>query len=267
MVVHVYGNPCDMTAILDRCHYHGLQLIEDCCEALGAEFNGQAVGSFGRVGTFSFYFSHHITTMEGGICVTNDFDLAEMMRILRSHGWIRNLERPEKYTQQYPDIDPRFLFVNLGFNLRPTEPQAAMGAIQLPKLASLVEKRRQCAAQLHQSLAPFSRFLSFQHETAKGYHSWFGFPMVINDQASFLAHQLRAFLEQAGIETRPVICGNIAHQPGLKMYEHRVVGDLGHATHVMRNGLAIASHHAVDATGTDYMIGTIERFMANYCER
>ncbi|MBF0125548.1 MAG: DegT/DnrJ/EryC1/StrS family aminotransferase [Magnetococcales bacterium] len=264
MVVHVYGNPCDMTAIIQRCQRYGLQLIEDCCEALGAEFDGRAVGSMGRVGTFSFYFSHHITTMEGGICVTEDLGLAEMMRILRSHGWTRNLQHPERYTEKYPDIDPRFLFVNVGFNLRPTEPQAAMGAVQLPKLAGLVANRRRCAAQLQASLAPFNELFSCQQETVGGYHSWFGFPIVVNSTAPFSAAHLRRFLAQSGIETRPIICGNIAHQPGLQLYPHRLVGTLDCATHVMKNGLAIASHHAVDEGGVAYMVERIRAFLAQY---
>ena len=113
MPVHVYGNPCDMGAIKDICHRHNLILIEDCCEALGAWYDGTPVGKFGRLGTFSFYFSHHMTTLEGGICVTDDFQLAELMRILRAHGWVRELDDPKPYLEKYAEFDPRFLFVNL----------------------------------------------------------------------------------------------------------------------------------------------------------
>ena len=95
MIVPVYGNPCDMNSILDICERHNLTLIEDTCESLGASYDDMPLGTFGRVGTFSFYFSHHITTLEGGVCITNDFDLAETMRILRAHGWVRETKKPE----------------------------------------------------------------------------------------------------------------------------------------------------------------------------
>ena len=106
MIVPVYGNPCAMDAIVDICKRRNLILIEDCCEALGAYYDGKAVGKFGRVGTFSFYFSHHLTTLEGGITVTDDFELAELMRILRAHGWVREVKDRDRWLKQYPDIRP-----------------------------------------------------------------------------------------------------------------------------------------------------------------
>src|SRR3989338_169422 len=142
MLVHVYGNPCDMDALLSISKKYNLQIIEDSCESMGAYYKNKTVGSFGRVATFSFYFSHHITTLEGGICVTDDFELAETMRIMRAHGWTREGDEHKKYCEKYPDIDPRFIFVNLGYNLRGTECQASMGQVQLPKLAGFVNQRR-----------------------------------------------------------------------------------------------------------------------------
>ena len=128
MIVPVYGNPCDMDAIVEICKRRNLILIEDCCEALGAYYDGKAVGKFGRVGTFSFYFSHHLTTLEGGITVTDDFELAELMRILRAHGWVREVKDRERWLKKYPEFDPRFLFVNVGYNLRPMELSGRDGA-------------------------------------------------------------------------------------------------------------------------------------------
>ncbi|MCR4282383.1 MAG: DegT/DnrJ/EryC1/StrS family aminotransferase, partial [Bauldia sp.] len=144
MPVHVFGNPCDMEAIgyLRSRTRHGLLMIEDCCEALGATYQGMPVGSFGTVGTFSFYFSHHITTLEGGIVVTGFDSLAETIRIQRAHGWIRDVEDKTPYVEAYPGFDPKFLFVDTGYNLRLTEPQAAMGLCQLEKLPGIVETRR-----------------------------------------------------------------------------------------------------------------------------
>lgn len=130
-----------------------LILIEDCCEALGAYYDGKPLGGFGRVGTFSFYYSHHMTTLEGGICVTDDFELAELYRILRAHGWVREVEDQQVWYDRYPHIDKRFLFVNVGYNLRPTELQGAMGSVQLPKLAGFVDTRRANAAWFARDLS------------------------------------------------------------------------------------------------------------------
>ena len=261
MIVHVYGNPCDMDAILNICRARDLILIEDCCEALGAVYDGKPVGGFGRVGTFSFYFSHHITTLEGGISVTADGELADAMRILRAHGWVREAEDPDRYTSAHPDIDPKFLFVDLGYNLRPTEVQGAMGSVQLAKLAGFVDHRRECAAAMTATLGRYGEVLQLQQETAKGKHSWFGLPITLAADAPFTLAELRGHLERAGVETRPLICGNIARQPALRGRAHRVAGELVHADAVMERGFAIANHQAVDAAARDYMASQFEAFM------
>lgn len=260
MVVHVYGNPCDMDAIADICARRDLILIEDCCEALGASYKNRPVGTIGRVGTYSFYFSHHITTLEGGICITDDAELADLMRILRAHGWVREVEDPKTYHARHPDIDPRFLFVNVGYNLRATELQAAMGAIQLPKLAGFVESRRAGGAFWTRELAQYAG-LSLQRETAGGRHSWFGVPVTVKADAGYSAADLRAHLEAAHIETRPIICGNIAQQPAMAKVTHRVHGDLRHATHVMHNAFSWGNHQAVDAAARAYIAGVLAAFM------
>jgi CDP-6-deoxy-D-xylo-4-hexulose-3-dehydrase len=262
MPVHVYGNPCDMRALLDICQRHELLLIEDCCEALGGFYEGTPVGRFGKVGTFSFYFSHHITTLEGGICVTGDFELAEMMRILRAHGWTRELESREKYTNKYPEFDPRFLFVNLGYNLRMTELQGAMGTVQLPKLAGFVDQRRETSATWQKDWSEWGDVFQFQKETRGGRSSAFGFPLLVNQAAPFTVREITSALNAAAIETRPVICGNIAKQPAMQLYAHRVSGTLAHATRVMEYGFSIGNHQAVDAGARAYVTGTIAEFMS-----
>jgi CDP-6-deoxy-D-xylo-4-hexulose-3-dehydrase len=262
MIVPVYGNPCDMDAITDICRRRDLILIEDCCEALGATYDGRAVGQFGAVGTYSFYFSHHITTLEGGICVTNDTEFAELSRILRAHGWVREVEDRERWLSQYPGIDPRFLFVNAGYNLRATEVQGAMGSVQLPKLAGFVETRRRNAAWFRAALDRFSDALSFQSETEKGFHSWFGFPIVIRENAGFSVAEICGHLNAAGIETRPIIAGNIARQPAMALFPHRAHGGLDNADAVMDRGFAFGNHQAIDDDARAYIVETIEAFMA-----
>ena len=262
MPVHVYGNPCDMNAIKDISERNELIVIEDCCEALGAYYDGIPVGKFGRVGTFSFYFSHHMTTLEGGICVTDEFELSELMRILRAHGWVREVEDPKPYLQKYPYHDPRFLFVNLGYNLRVTELQGAMGSVQLPKLHAYVEARRENTKEWKSELSVWLDYFDFQHETDKGKSSCFGFPLVRKPDAPFELSSLTRFLNDQGIETRPIICGNITKQPAMKMYEHRVIGDLQHSSNIMKNGFSFGNHQAVGAGGRTYVTEKIKEFFS-----
>jgi len=218
------------------------------------------VGKFGRVGTFSFYFSHHMTTLEGGICVTEDFELAELMRILRAHGWVRELDNPKPYLDKYQEFDPRFLFVNLGYNLRATELQGAMGSVQLPKLSGFVEARRENTREWHSKLSVWSEFFDFQRETPNGYSSCFGFPLVRKEGSNFKLKDLTSFLNKSHIETRPIIAGNIARQPGLKMYAHRVSGDLRHSSNIMDNGFSFGNHQAVGIGGRSYVVEKIREF-------
>ena len=261
MIVPVYGNPCDMDSIVDICRRHSLELIEDCCEALGARYDGKPVGKFGRVGTFSFYYSHHMTTLEGGICVTDEFELSELMRILRAHGWVREVEDQQKWYDAYPEFDRRFLFVNVGYNLRATELQGAMGIVQLPKLAGFVETRRENAAWFRRELAQFEDLFDFQEETPKGYHSWFGFTIRLKSKAPFSVTELTRHLNAAHIETRPIIAGNIARQPAFKLYEHRTVGDMKHANAVMDRAFSFGNHQAIDSGARDYVTSQIRAFI------
>ncbi|HSK97919.1 MAG TPA: DegT/DnrJ/EryC1/StrS family aminotransferase [Euzebyales bacterium] len=262
MIVPVYGNPCDMDAITGICADHDLLLIEDCCEALGATWDGRAVGGFGAVGTFSFYYSHHISTLEGGMCVTGDADLAELMRILRAHGWVRDVEDKRVWTEAHPGVDERFLFVNVGYNLRPTEPAAAMGLVQLPKLADFVAVRRANAAWFAGQLDRFEGLFALQRELPKGRSSWFGFPMLLSEDAPFAVEELRAHLASRGIETRPIICGNIARQPALGLYEHRVAGPLPHADAVMDRAFSFGNHQALTDDARRHVVDAIAEFVA-----
>lgn len=263
-LVHVYGNPCNMDDMMALAKKHNLIVIEDCCEAMGSTFDGKSVGSFGQVGNFSFFFSHHISTLEGGISITNDFDFTETMRILRAHGWSREADQHQKYIDMYPDIDPRFIFINLGYNLRPTEVNAAMGQCQLPKLEAFIEKRRKAANFFLTHLAKYQEFFHFQKETPKGKHVWFGFPIVLKDNAPFTLKEITQFIQSHKIETRPIIAGNMARHPAFKMYAHRISGDLSAADTVMKRGFCLPCHQAVDNKACEYIVNVIDQFMQKY---
>jgi CDP-4-dehydro-6-deoxyglucose reductase, E1 len=252
MPVHVYGNPCDMDILYVLCRDHGLVMIEDCCESMGAEYNGVPVGHWADVATFSFYFSHHITTLEGGMVVTKDHDTADMLRIQRSHGWLRDSDR------EVPDgMDRKFCFVELGYNFRLTEVQAAIGLCQLPKLDDIIARRRAAHSAYVNALSHI-QYLRFQKDNGKS--SCFGFSIVL-DGAPFTVTELRQYLESRGIETRPIICGNIARQPVMEKYEHRVFGDLRNATDVMVNGFSVGVHQDVTQSDVDYVAESMNEFV------
>ena len=262
MSVPVYGNPCDMEAIEDVCKRRGLIHIEDCCESMGARYRGRSVGSFGLVSSFSFYFSHHITTLEGGICLTKDEDLADVMRIVRAHGWTRGVKNTEKWRGQGPDYDERFTFVGEGYNLRLTEPQAAMGLVQVEKLHTFVAARRKNAGVLTKAFEPYAEMLTTQRVTEGGEHSWFGFPVLVAEDATFSRDEICVHLNTAGIETRPIIAGNLVRHPGTNLYDYRTGGSLEGADAVMDRGFALPCHQSLPEEALAYVASKLDAFMA-----
>ncbi len=261
MVVHVYGNPCDMNIIMGLAKKYNLYVIEDTCESMGARFNDKYVGTFGDVGTMSLYYSHHITTFEGGLCFSNNHDLIDLMRILRAHGWSRESDEHEKYAEMYPGIDPRFIFINVGYNLRPTEVQAVIGMKQLPKLDEFILNRRKTRNIYRMELEKYEKYLSFQKEQSGGLASWFGFGIILTEECLFSLKDITSFLQSNGIETRPIIAGNIARHPALQMYPNRIAGTLENCDIVMQRGFAIGCHHAIKEEDRKYVVSKIDEFM------
>lgn len=264
MLVHVYGNPCDMDIIMGLAQKHNLYVIEDTCESMGATFKGKSVGSFGDIGTMSLYYSHHITTFEGGLCFSSNHKLIDLMRVLRAHGWSRESDFHEEYKTMYPEIDPRFIFINTGYNLRPTEVQAVMGMIQLPKLEEIIEVRRWRHEGQREYLSKYSDFFRFQQEQEGGEASWFGFGVVLKELCPFALKDITSYLQAKGIETRPIIAGNMARHPALKMHEHRIAGTLDNCDVIMNRGFAIGCvqdsgevHSYINKTFDDFMTGWI----------
>ena len=263
MPVHVYGNPCNMSELISICKENNLVLIEDCCEALGAEYDNEPVGTIGNVGTFSFYFSHHITTLEGGITVTDDDNLAELMRIIRAHGWVRDMKNSKIYSDQFRDFDERFLFVNLGYNLRLTELQANFGLNQINKLDGIVNKRRNNTNMYKKKLTVFSNEFSFQQETKNSKSSCFGFPIILKKTSNVDLNNFTSFLNKNKIESRPIICGNIAKQPAMKKFPHITLGDLSNSNYVMQNSFSIGNHQNINEQSIDYVASKIQEFLDN----
>lgn len=259
--VHVHGNPCDMRALGRIAQEHSLILLEDCRAALGATFEGKAVGNLSRVATFSFR-DEPISTIEGGMCVTNDFEVAEVLRSLRAHGGVRDNIDPGRHWRGHPDLDPQYLFVSAGYNLCPTELQGAIGSVQLAKLDEYVRLRRDTASWWKKECEPWREVLELQKEVPSGESSWLGLPIGIREEAPFQSKDLRAHLEACGVETRPVLSGNLASQPILKSYPHRLVGGLGTANSVTRRAFVVGNHQGVDAETKGYVARRFREFVS-----
>lgn len=261
MPVHLLGNPCRMREIMEIAEEHELCIIEDCCEAHGAEIKGKKVGSFGALSTFSFFLSHHITTIEGGMILTNNEDNMNMLRTLRAHGWIRNRTDREMIAKQYSNIDERFLFYNIGFNLRPTEIQGAFGIHQLSRLEEFIEARRNNAEYFNEELEQFSDYLFLQQERPQTRHVWFGYPITVKQDAPFTSKQLVSFLESKGIETRPIMSGNMVEQPVLMLFNHKISGNLKNAKKIMNNSFFIGVHHGIGEQERKYVVDCLVEFV------
>ena len=238
-----------------------LFVIEDACESHGAEINGKKVGTFGDLATFSFFFSHHITTIEGGMVVTNNEDYAELAKSLRVFGWARNLKNYDEYARKYPQLDKRFLFVNKGFNFRPTEIQGAFGIHQIKKLDRFIEIRRENAKYWSKRFNEFSDFLILQEERPGTRHVWFGYPLTVRQGAPFTRDELTKYLEENKVETRPVQVPNIVKQPSINFLKHRVQGDLKNAQYIMDNSFWFGNHQDIGKEEREFIAETVIEFI------
>lgn len=258
--VHVLGNTVEILRLKELADKHGLWLIEDTCESLGARYSGRPVGTFGDFGTFSFYFSHHITTIEGGMVVTRTDECAELLRCMRAHGWARDLKSADTIASKHSDLDPRFLFVNTGFNLRPTEINGAFGIEQLKKLERFNGHRNQaanCWLNLFSDLS--ERGLMVPMQIAESAHpAWFGFPVVCDCPET--RNGLREHLTRWGVETRPIICGNMARQPAMNHIRHRVHAELKGADRIMDCGLYWGIHPQMTADDLTYVAQVVHGY-------
>ena len=213
-VTHLFGIPApinEFKKIIPNAFY-----IEDCCESHGAEIYGQKVGTLSEGSTFSSYFGHHMTTVEGGFVSTDDEELYELMRAKRSHGLARECspERYESYIKQYPDVDKRFMFITDGYNFRNNEFGAVLGLSQLPRLDSMIQRRREICDEF---VSMLERRPDFFHIPNFEGNSSFCLPFIVKERK--WRNQVQEYLEKNGIETRPLCSGNLLRQPFLSEYE------------------------------------------------
>ena len=242
MIVNLLGNPNNFEKIKELIGTRNILLLEDNCESMGAKFQNKYTGTFGIMGTFSSFFSHHISTMEGGIVVTDDEELYHIMLSMRSHGWTRNLPIENKVTGIKSDdaFEESFNFVLPGYNLRPLEMSGALGLEQLKKLPTLIEGRRDNAKSFQKKLRNHPIFF-LQEEI--GESSWFGFSVVLRPNKNISRKRLISELNLIGFEVRPIVAGNFTNNPVMAHIPHRVHGKLENADYIDKNGLFIGNHH------------------------
>ncbi|WP_136635761.1 DegT/DnrJ/EryC1/StrS family aminotransferase [Pseudooceanicola onchidii] len=242
MVVNLLGNPNDFDALTRIIDGRDIVVIEDNCESMGATFGGKQCGTFGVMGTFSCFFSHHISTMEGGMVVTDDEELYHVMLALRAHGWTRNLPKFNHVTGEKSDdpFEESFRFVLPGYNLRPLEMSGAIGLAQLEKLPDLIRGRRANGTLVQNALGNHPKFM-IQREI--GASSWFGFSLVIRPDTGLARADLVRDLTAAGFECRPIVAGNFAKNEVMAHFDYEVHGTLKNADYIDQHGLFVGNHH------------------------
>lgn len=260
--VNLLGNPSDLNRLREIAQANNLLLFEDNCESLGATLGGKLTGTFGLAGTYSCYFSHHISTMEGGLTVTDDLAFYQTMKSIRAHGWTRDLPQENfVHNKSGDEWDDLFRFVLPGYNLRPLELEGALGQTQILKLDGIIENRR-INAKILQNQA--SRFPHIKLQKENGKSSWFGFSLLLEGPLAGKRSQLVAALTAAGIQSRPIVAGNFAQNPVMKHLRHDPLPQLNNASYIHLNGLFVGNHHYPMSAQIERLVEVLEKFEENH---
>lgn len=275
MIAHTLGNPFNLQKIMEVAEKHDLWVVEDCCDALGATYNGQMVGTFGDLGTLSFYPAHHITMGEGGAVFTNRALLKRIMESIRDWGrdcWCEpGIDNTcnKRFDWQLGDLpfgyDHKYTYSHLGYNLKITDMQAAAGVAQLDRLSGFVQKRRENFNILYRLFKEFEEFFILPEPTPNSDPSWFGFVLTLRENAPFSREVLMAYLNyEKKIGTRLLFAGNLVRQPYMKNRHYKVVGDLTMCDFVMNNTFWIGLYPALSEEHFVYMADMMREFLKKY---
>lgn len=274
-VAHMLGNPVHMEPVMDFADAHDLYVIEDTCEALGSTYDGKLLGTFGDMATYSFYPSHHMTTGEGGAVATDSSRLARILCSLRD--WGRDCQCTydspsegacgRRFSWQIPGLDEpydhRYLYVEIGYNLKMTDVQAAIGLAQLEKLPDFLRARKENFRALYEGLKAYEQFVQLPAWSERADPAWFALPLTVRERAPFSRRHLITFLEGRHIETRLLLAGNLVRQPGYREIEHRTVGDLPNADHILRSSFFIGVYPGLNDARIAYMLQSFEDFFGS----
>ena len=241
-LVNLLGNPNDFHRVKKIIKNKNIIILEDNCESLGAKYNNQFTGTFGLMGSFSTFFSHHICTMEGGLIVTNDKELYHILLSLRAHGWTRELPNNNELTlkKSNNDFNELFNFVLPGYNVRPLEIEAAIGLEQLKKLPKFLDNRRKNARFF---IKKFKNYQDIILQKEIGDSSWFGFSLIINKYSKIKRTEIISKLIENKVEYRPIVGGNFANNSVLKYFDYTIPFKLTNSDYLHKNGLFIGNHH------------------------
>lgn len=271
MMAHTLGVPFDLGVSARIAEQHGLWLIEDNCDALGSLYRGKKTGSFGHVASHSFYPAHHITMGEGGAVVTDDEELARLARSMRDWGRDcycaggENNTCGKRFAQQFGTLphgyDHKYVYSHIGYNLKVTDMQAAIGVAQLGKVDAFGAARRANFNRLTELLTPYADRLILPRATPESDPSWFAFVITVREDAGFARADLVRHLEEHKIETRNLFSGNLLRHPAFENIEHRVVGDLANTDTITRNTFFIGVYPGLTPAHLDYMGETFVSFM------
>lgn len=271
MLAHTLGNPFNLEVITALCEKYGLWLVEDCCDALGATYKGQMVGTFGDIGTLSFYPAHHITMGEGGAVFTNNDELRLIAESFRD--WGRDCYCPpgkdntcnKRFCWKLGNLpegyDHKYTYSHLGYNLKITDMQAACGLAQLEKAPAFIQKRKDNFKFLKERLKSCEEFLILPQVTENSDPSWFGFPITLRDTSDVTRNDLVKYLDQEKVGTRLLFAGNLTRQPYMIGRAFRVSGDLNNSDVVMNNTFWIGLQPALTEEMLDYSVQKIETFL------
>jgi CDP-6-deoxy-D-xylo-4-hexulose-3-dehydrase len=272
MVAHTLGNPFDLGPLMQFARAHRLWVVEDCCDALGAEYQGQKVGTFGDLATLSFYPAHHITMGEGGAVMTNSPQLQVLADSFRDWGrdcWCepgKDNTCGKRFSWQLGTLpcgyDHKYTYSHIGYNLKPTDMQAALGVSQLDKLPDFIAARRHNFNYLRQRLSPTQDKLMLPEATPGSDPSWFGFSIGVREDAGFSREALILELESKKIATRLLFGGNLLRQPAYEESNYRVVGDLPNTDYIMRNVFWIGIYPGLTESMLDYVVDTLRGFLS-----
>ena len=272
MLAHTLGVPFDLGTVMELVEKHDLWFVEDNCDALGATYGGRLTGTFGHLATSSFYPAHHITTGEGGMVVTNDERLARIAQSIRDWGRDcycaggENNTCGKRFSQQFGSLpygyDHKYVYSHLGYNLKATDMQAAIGGAQLASVDKFVAARKRNHARLLDALRPYEDRLILPTTPPNTEPSWFSFVVTVREDAGFTRADLTAFLEANRIETRGLFSGNLLRHPAFETIERRVVGDLANTDVVMYRTFFVGVYPGIDDARMDHVIDAFERFLS-----
>jgi len=269
-IAHTLGNPFNLKTILQVVTKHKLWLIEDNCDAFGTRYNGQLTGTFGHISTISFYPAHHITTGEGGCVMTNDTELAKIIKSFRDWGRDcfcdggKNNSCGKRFSQQFGSLpeayDHKYVYSEIGYNLKMTDMQASIGVAQIDKIDNFILKRKNNFKRLYNGLKQFEKYLILPKATENSEPSWFSFILTVREGHNYTRNQLTDYLNKNRIETRNLFAGNLLRQPAFINIPHRVVGDLSNTDYIMNNTFFIGVYPGMNEAKIDYIIKTVHSF-------